>query len=383
MNIKEAFQKICSVVPRHKVYVFGEPVIQFLKGETPEYFNVFIKILPNQFENEVLSSLPIFKSIKYYIGYDFFKFLKNDNPIIVNRFYIKAKHFFCDTDEEFYNSINKKTRSYKHLKKGIVEIAENKRKQLNPSDVLYAIEFASRFKMVLATKTLKEIIKQKHIFSNVDKQLIHKCLHNILIVKDKKLYIDYLNSLGISFELFQRNLKFNVLLRHLNKSDFIEMFFIIFDFHNEQELNEILNKCGINENDKKFFINILKIINSLDIADERYNNIETIYRMLNGQRVDHFCRLLLAFGLHHTSKRLLKYRNNILQKEKEKDLFKYKKKLCINKKILMHYFGSELKTNEINFLLQKAKEKIYEDPDYNNLFNIINYLKGIWNKQTG
>jgi tRNA nucleotidyltransferase/poly(A) polymerase len=360
MNLKESFQEIKNIVlselPDSKIYLYGESLRFLLENKKPTELKIFIETKKS--ENIILVSqyLLKFKNLSPSFG----KKLKLENEFLtVNCIYLNIDDVLSGNISTgcFYGGL-------KDNSKKIIKLTPFGKEELqkNPKIIFDLLLFNDLTGFHFDPNTVTFIIKNVSLLNSLEKREIFMFLKKILLGNKPRKIVSNLNTFGISKELFGVNLTETCFINHLKSNDFYEMTSLIFDNIEPSEIESfLLRQCGFLLRDVSQVVTIMNIIH--DIKDESKETAIEILSKIDKHRVVNIRRLIRVMGYKTLSKNIFLVKNSVIQKE-----------LCITEKIISYALGIS-NSDKVKSLFEKAKMKIEEDCNYNDLNKIIAYLR--------
>jgi tRNA nucleotidyltransferase/poly(A) polymerase len=360
MIIKELLSNIKkmlgSELPSAKIYLVGESLRSVLLNKKPAIFEFFVETKDIDKFYEISPRLCVFNSCKF----------TADKKINLDKEIITVNCLYVNIDEILNNITNIQSfnNGFKDFNKGVIKLTEKAKAAFadNPSNVFTILNSVDETDFYIDPNTAYFIFTQKAYFAKIEKRKIFNFVKDILKKNHPRKFISYLNTFGISKELFDVNLVETPIVNHLKPNDVYELFSVLFDNIEYNELeNFLVHKCGLLLRDVEHVLRISKIIRN--IKDESDATAKSVLEQVEKNRVTNICRLLKTMGYKQLSKSI----------RKQKGVFQFIMPLCIDERSIRSAFG----INDdalIATLMNIAKEKVDSEPEYNDKSKILLYL---------
>jgi tRNA nucleotidyltransferase/poly(A) polymerase len=366
-SVKELFNNvttfISSELPNSKVYLVGESLRESLLNRKPSIFEFFIETKDIEKLEKITPRLSVFKNTKFTGG----KKINCDKEILtINCLYVDINDILNGVDN--IQSFNNGLRDFN---KGVVKLTEKAKVAFDDSshavfNILNTLDITDFY---IDPNTVYFIFNKREVFHKIEKRRIFNFLKDILKRNHPRKFISYLNTFGISKELFGVNLVESPVVNHLRANDIYELFSVIFDNIDINNLEMFLvEKCGFLLKDVEHVIKISKIIRS--IKDESDKELDKILSQVDKNRAISMGRLLKAMNYKILARNLRKQKNKLF----------IKTELCINESMIRVAFGID-NIDEINSYLDLARSKIIANPELNEKSKILFYLNSERTKQ--
>ena len=342
-----------------KSFVFGKGLADILVNKTPEKINILVKANKN---DKIIEELEILNDKLIKISFD--KKIPEHN-ITYHNLFIEIEDLLKGNIKEI-----KPVNSFKDLKRKIIKLSkegkENIKKDFNV--IFEVLQEACDENLTIEINTVKEILKNKSLVKKTPKRFIYNYIRFICSQEKPKKIVSYLNTFGISEELFNTQLVESPFCNHLKPNDYFEFMFLIF---NNVELNNIeeflINKVGFHLRDTHFVVNLYNAISEIEDESE-LSARKFINKLGTTQRISNVIRLVKLLGFKELGKNI----------KSQKDLNIFKDEICLDESTIKAAFGIK-NENTIKNLISIAKQKIIDDPEYNEKYKILTYL----NKERG
>lgn len=366
MKIKEILDHIKKVVGDREIILFGSGLTKILLNKKINNLDIFIKIDKEKDDiNSIISFLPYVSSIRYHFDKSFDNIEKSS--ITINNVYLPIKNIENESVDIRNHIIFDSKNFSKDINKKIINFTKDAQEHFKPEYIFEAIYESVETKFLLSTKTIDFIIKNKHLVKNFYKRQIYSQLLLALKCSKTQKFLEMMNILGISRELFNNDIVYNAPYQLLNKSDVPEFLFCLFNFNDINEYkNFLIEKCGVLDCELEDCLNIYKAFNAININNNPVNEVKKIYDMINEHRILNFCRLLCVYKMQPIAK--------ILKKLYYKKMIDKNKKLVLKPSHIKIYFGVDNQKN-IDIILNEARKIIEEDPSFNNIEILLPLLK--------
>jgi tRNA nucleotidyltransferase/poly(A) polymerase len=359
-SVKDLFNNIRTFVladiPTARIYLYGESLREILLNRKPFVFEFFIETKETEKIEKLSPRFCLFKNTKFVTG----KKINTDKEIItVNCLYLDITE--GNISEENVDSFNNGLRDFN---KGVIKLTEKAKVSFDefPFMAFTILNTLDTTDYYIDPNTAFFLFNKREVFHTIEKRRIFNFLRDILKRNHPRKFIAYLNTFGISKELFGVNLVESPVVNHLKSNDIYELFSVIFDNIDVNNLEMFLiEKCGFLLKDVENVMKVTKIIRSID--DESDAQLEEILSKVDKNRAISMCRLLKAMNFKILARNL----------RKQKSRLAIKTDLCINESALRVAFGIENEA-EIKKLLDLALAKITANPEFNDKSKILLYL---------
>jgi tRNA nucleotidyltransferase/poly(A) polymerase len=355
-NIKDF---ILSVIPTAKVYLIGESLRESLLKRKPTAFEFFVETRDEEAFEKLLPRLNVVcgnKQCKFYCG----KKINADKELLtVNCLYIDINDILAGVDN--VQSFNNGLRDFN---KGVVKLTEKAKQSFDdsPYNVFTVLNALDLTDFYIDPNTAYFIFTKRAVFSKIEKRKIYNFLKDILKKNYPRKYVSFMNTFGISKELFGVNLIESPILNHLKYNDTYELFSVLFDNIEIANLeNFFVERCGFLLKDVEQVLKITLLIR--EIVDESNDQLEKILSNVDKTRVVSMCRLLKAMNFKLLARNLRKQKVKLFAKTE----------LCITASTIRNAFGIS-DPLEINNLLEMAKAKVSVNAEFNDVSKILLYL---------
>jgi tRNA nucleotidyltransferase/poly(A) polymerase len=347
---------VLSEIPSSKIYLIGESLRDSLSGKKPSVFEFFIETKDTEKFEEFQPRLSVFKNIKVTCG----KKINADKEILtVNSLYLDINDILNGVDNvQCFNN------GLRDFNKGVIRITEQAKLNFdeNPSIVFNILNTIDETGFYIDPNTTYFLFNKRNVFHKIEKRKIFNFLKDILKKNHPRKFVSYLNTFGLSKELFGVNLIESPVVNHLKHNDVYELFSVLFDNIELNELESFLvEKCGFLLRDVENVIRVSKIIRNIE--DESDTQVNMILKQVDKNRVVSMCRLLKAMNYKTLAKNVRKQKSRLFVKTE----------LCVDERAIRVAFGID-NINEINNLLELAKKKIISNPEFNDTSKILLYL---------
>jgi tRNA nucleotidyltransferase/poly(A) polymerase len=359
-SVKELFgninRLILTEIPSAKVYLIGESVRDSLLNKKPNTFEFFVETKEIEKFEKISPRLNVFKNTKFIYG----KKVNADKEVItVNCLYIDLNDILNGVDN--IQSFNNGLRDFN---KGVIKLTERTKLSFEstPAVVFTVLNAIDDTGFYIDPNTAFFIFNKRSFFNQIEKRKIFTCLKEILKRNHPRKFVSHLNTFGLSKELFGTNLVESPIINHLKPNDTYELFSILFDNIDINELESFLvEKCGFLLRDVENVMKVSKIIRNIE--DESDAQLEKILMQVDKNRTVNMCRLLKSMNFKILSKNLRKQKIRLFVKHT----------LCIDEKTIRVAFGLDDQL-EIERLLELANNKIISNPEFNDKSKILLYL---------
>lgn len=239
-----------------------------------------------------------------------------------------------------------------------------------PELILDCIVVASQYSLSFEIESMKAMFNCRHDFKDINRKHVHKFLTELFYKSHKiRKGIALVNTLGVSLELFGKNLNESSILNHLNKKDLFEYFTIIFESIETDDLSEFLiEKAGFNSWDIKDVVNETKILaeikntNLLISAEQNMIMARAVIRQCGTKRLPSLVRLIKLSGYKELSKLL----------KEQKDAVTCVDDLAITLDDVKASF--RVTDEEAQRILDLALDKVILRPELNDQFKLLSLL---------
>lgn len=365
-KIDKDFKCLLDAFPNNEVFIFGSTLRNLLFGKSIDQIYVFVQCAKKDKQEVYSFALEYFEknnidSQKYVIMLD--------TKLDLSNKIFSLDTLYCDLQSLLEGSpiIQSKHKGVEDIKKKVVRIINKHQERIDikPEIILQTINLATEIGFNIEVNTLSLLFSKRHLVKN----LTNLHLYNLLIdifnkcLKPRKM-VAFLNTLGISKEVFGDNLNETASLNHLNKTDDLEFISLCFSLFEEKELRKTLSiKLGISDGDLNYICNITKIVS--DIENESELTARKILNICGKERSLSISRLVKSLGFKDLGKKIKEQKNSVITFSE----------LAITREDIKASFKVE--DHKINEMLDLAMNKVLEDPAINEKAKLLIMLNKI------
>ena len=353
VSISDLLRNIKRTVGNKACYLYGASVRDIINYETPKVFNIFIKVSPSDSVQDLKNKLPQYKNVEYTFG-----------VICVIPDIFTVNMLYLNVDEILEGNINilSQHNGLRDFNKSSIKFTKEAAENIKPEYLLEAIRLSVQTGFHLDAKTITLIFNNTKLLSGVDKRDVYKFLAESVKIRGTRKVISFMNTLGVSDELFGFKLTETSIVNHFNSLDTLEFFSVILSNVKYEDLKHtLIAKCGFFERDTDHVLRLSKAIN--EISDESEDSAKKFIKAIERKRLPNAVRLLKNLGYKNLAK--------FVKKEKEAPIVP--KEICIDARIIRAAFGID-NPEVVSKLLEMAQQKIVSDPDFNIQRKILAYL---------
>jgi tRNA nucleotidyltransferase/poly(A) polymerase len=243
-------------------YIYGECLRDILSGKTPEKITVFIRsknacdVDFSEFHNDNVS-IKIGKSVS-----------EMKSSFTINNGYWRLQ----DMHEKNSDAIVPVS-TVKDVNKKAIKFTREAKEKIsdNPYIMLEALILSQKTDFFLDSQTLDFIFHNKRYLNTLSKRTIQNFFRGVVKTEKSRKIVSNLNALGVSKDLFGKNLVETSFLNHLKEKDFYEFLYLVFNNIESDELEEFLEK-------------LLSIATDKIIQEPDFNSQHKILAYLNKER---------------------------------------------------------------------------------------------------
>jgi hypothetical protein len=349
------FKNILEISSDLPIYLYGKSLLFLFLNREPNSIDLFIK--SKHVSEEVIFKL---KSLSDKINVSFGKELVFDSEIFtINCISCELRNVL-----EKIGSIEGKHLTLNDLQKRIIRFIDKDGSSKNPKHIMEAILFSGEIDFNLEIDTMKHIFVNKSIVKQLVKRDIFHLIKNIYFKSEKpRKTISLLNTLGISFELFDTILVESAVLNNLGKKDVNEFFALIFNnIDEEQQEKFFIEKVGFHLRDVDKVLQVTKILNSVNSQDPTPLNARKMLKVYGKDRAMSLYRLFKAIGLIELSQLIKSEKNSPIEIGD----------LCIDKDYISKAFG--VNEDVAKKLLDLAIDIVIIQPELNEPIKLLNAI---------
>lgn len=277
--------------------------------------------------------------------------------------YYTMDNIFCRLPDNFDGNIEllSTNNGLVDLNKKIIKLTKAGKNKLltDPTFIFETISLISKHKFILDSVTISSFLQNKSVAKKVNHKYLVDFIESLLTYEHPRKIVSLINTLGISKELFGVKLYETSIINHLKSDDVYEFIAILFSDVEIKDLKNVLY-C-YSPKDIDMIKNIMSTIS--EIENEDIITARKILKAINMARVQSMIRLLFAMKLKTLAK--------IVRSEKD-NIFSFSK-LCVDESIIKSTFKN-INENEVKVLLNKARNKILANPEYNDIYKMLSYL---------
>lgn len=354
ISVAALLQEVKDAIEDRKAYLYGRSIRQILSGETPEIFDIFVRHHHAESVDKISDKLPKNKHLNFTFGTSF----SVDATFTIDTLYVELDDLIKGNIE-----VQSFQSGLKDYNKNSIKFTKEHLVDLSAVDIFEAISLSVETGFHLDPKTITEICNNLEKVNSIPKRSIYRYLVSALKSKRTRKIISYWNTFGISSTLFGYELTETSIVNHLKQSDVLEFFTIIFNKVPIEELKEVLvSRCGFFERDVTHVINLSNALNQVWI-DEDEAAARKFLTFIGKDRLVNVVRLLKYLNYKELAKNIKKQKGASVTLED----------LCIDASLIKIAFGID---NEelVAILLQKALDKVIEEPEYNNQTKMLQFL---------
>lgn len=364
--MREKLKAIVDAFPNNEVFIFGETVRDMIVGKNIDKLNVFVKCDKKEKTNIYTKALDYFSENKI----DFSHYLiMLDSKLDLSQKLFSIDTIYCNVNDllkgEF--EFESKHKGVEDIHKKVIRINKKHIDRIdNKPDIIFgAIKLATQINFNIEVSTMSLLFSKRHLLTNLPKGRVFSSIKEIFksCLKPRKL-VAFLNTLGISKELFGRNLYESASLNHLNKNDIYEFISLSFSTINDNDLKDTLeNKLGLSKSETKTVCNIFDSVANAEDEDEL--SARKIINNCGKDRIQNISRLLKAIGMKDLAKKMKDQKNSVATFSD----------LAITAEDIKASFNSD--DEETENMLEIAMNKVIEDPNINERSTLLIMLNKI------
>lgn len=354
ISVADLLQEVKDAIEDRKAYLYGSAIRQILSGETPERFDIFVRHHHAESVDKISEKLPVNKHLKFTFGTSF----AVDASFTIDTLYVELDDLLKGNIE-----VQSFQSGLKDYNKNSIKFTKERLAGLTAVDIFDAISLSVETGFHLDPKTITEICNNVDVVNSIQKRAVYRYLVSALKSKRTRKIISYWNTFGISSTLFGYELTETSIVNHLKQADVLEFFTIIFNKVPIENLKTVLiERCGFFERDTSHVINLSNALNQVWI-DEDEAAARKFLTFVGKDRLVNVVRLLKYLNYKELAKNLKKQKCASVTLEE----------LCIDASLIKIAFGID-NDEVIAILLQKALDKVIEEPEFNNQTKMLNFL---------
>ena len=300
-----SLRKIVEILNDRELYLYGEGFRNRCLGDTEGSLSVLVYATPLEYDSINKLIAPFEESFKFSFSDNINKNIERD-IYIIDTLHINVKKILEENDGTVQSVAPYEEKALQNLYDRELAFTSFGYEQITkkPYLILDSVVLASQHGLTFEFESMKHIFNNRHIIKNIDINRVYNFLLNIFYKSYKiRKGVAFINTLGISLELFDCNLVENSVLNHLNKKDIFEFFTIIFSNVPVHDLPQFLiNKVGFKPWDIKDIINETNAINLVSAEDDQ--TAREILTLCGKTRFYNLIRLFKLLGFKTLSKKL-------------------------------------------------------------------------------
>ena len=352
-NVIDVLKEIKNVIGDKKAYLYGTTVRKILSNETPEVFNIFVRVHHAENRQSIFEKLPNHPKIFYTLGTS----ISINDVITANMLYVNLEDIISGNIE-----VQSFQQGLKDYNKKSIKFTKEVYADMKPEHILRAIEITVDTDFHLDSKTITAITTNKALFDNMPKRKFYQFIRDSISHKKTRKIISLCNTLGISRQVIGLDMVEASVLNHMKPADVLELLAVIFSNVPSEHLKEILvDSCGLHERDTGHVINLSKALELIRSNDN--TSAREVLNIIEKKRIVNVVRLLKELGYKELSKEIKIEKESVVTVDE----------LCIDAELIHNAFGID-NPDIVAILLEKAIQRVIEDPAFNNQTKILNYL---------
>lgn len=354
-NIRRKLQVVASAFPNNDVYIFGETVRDMIVGKEVDTLNVFVKCNKSE-KSELYSNASQYFSSQHDVDFSSYLFLF-DKKLDLSSKVFSIDTIYCNVkdllkgDFDFFSD----HKGVQDINKKIVRILSKNIDKVDNQPILIfkAIKLATQIGFNIEVETMSKLFSKRGLLQSIPTRSVYREITDIFksAIKPRKA-VAFLNTIGISKELFGFDLEESASLNHLYKNDVYEFISLCFSHVDKEKIDSVLyHKFGMQKSEIETVKNIILAVGSVE--EENEISARKVLNICGKERATNITRLLKAIGMKDLAKKVKEQKNSVVTFSE----------LAITVDDIKASFNIE--DDEVERMLSIAMNSVLEDPNIN------------------